>query len=65
LAAVLRRALTSPAERERRRALGLAVAKERTWAASAAGHLEAYRLAVELARDRRRGAGKVPTCERW
>ncbi len=65
LAAVLRRALTDGEERERRRALGLAVATARTWAASAAGHLEAYRLAVELARERRRGAGKVPTCERW
>jgi glycosyltransferase involved in cell wall biosynthesis len=63
LAATLRRALTDEAERAWRVARGLEVARERTWAASAAGHLEAYRLAV--GRGRQRAAGKVPACGPW
>ena len=36
-----------PSERGRRRDLGVATAREFTWAASASKHLEAYRLAAE------------------
>ncbi len=46
LAAALRRALAAGAESAARRRLGLEVAGRFTWAASAAGHLEAYRWAV-------------------
>ncbi|MDA8268505.1 MAG: glycosyltransferase family 1 protein [Actinomycetota bacterium] len=46
VAAALAVALAGGADGERRRAAGLAAAAERTWAASAAGHVEAYRWAA-------------------
>ena len=46
IAAALEQALFPGPERDRRRLAGLAVAAERTWAASAEGHVAAYRWAA-------------------
>lgn len=64
LADALQRSLAGGEEAARRRQEGLAVAAAHTWGASAAGHVAAYRAAVEHHRHggahRRPGAGGVP-----
>ena len=55
VAAALTAVLAGGPDGERRRTAGLAAAAERTWAASAAGHVEAYRWAASRSHPRAGG----------